>query len=121
MVRSRAKGAAGERELAEALRGMGYTSRRTQQYCGAAEGDSDVVAAELPSVHIECKRVERLNIEEAMQQAARDAAKRNHIPSVWHRKNGGEWMVTIRLADLHRFAHAVHASAKAKAFAEYPG
>jgi Holliday junction resolvase len=107
MVRSRAKGAAGERELAETLRGMGYTSRRTQQYCGAAEGDSDVVAAELPSVHIECKRVERLNIEEAMEQAARDAAKRSHIPSVWHRKNGGEWMVTVRLADLHRFAHAI--------------
>ena len=108
MVQSRAKGSAGERELAERLRSMGYLSaRRSQQYCGLAEGDSDLVVTELPTLHIECKRVERLNIENAMEQAARDAAKRGHLPVVMHRKNGGEWMVTIRLADMHKFASAI--------------
>jgi len=122
MTNSRAKGAAAERELAERLRSMGYLSaRRSQQYCGLAEGDGDLVVTELPTLHIESKRVERINIDKAMEQAVRDATKAGTVPVVMHRRSKYEWLVTIRLADMQAFAHAIHTSAKTRAFAEYPG
>ena len=94
-MNSRAKGAAGERELAKKLREYGYDCRRGQQYCGA-NGDADVLG--LPGIHIECKRVERLNIDEAMLQAIRDR-REGESPAVFHRKNNGKWMVTMLLDD----------------------
>lgn len=92
---SRAKGAAGERELANILKDHGYTARRGQQYCGA-NGDADVVG--LDGVHIECKRVERLNIDDAVEQAAADA-REGETPAVFHRKNRKGWLVTMKLED----------------------
>ena len=94
-MNSRAKGARGERELARILRGYGYDCRRGQQYCGA-NGDADVVG--LPRIHIECKRGQRLNIDEAMLQAIRDR-REGEYPAVFHRKNNGKWMVTMLLDD----------------------
>lgn len=94
-MNSRAKGAAGERELAQILRGRGYEARRGQQYSGA-NGDADVVG--LPGVHIECKRVERLNVSEAMRQSVRDA-RSDEVPIVVHRKNKEPWLVTMTLED----------------------
>ena len=94
-MNSRAKGAAGERELAKKLREYGYDCRRGQQYCGA-NGDADVIG--LPGIHIECKRVERLNIDDAMLQAIRDR-REGEYPTVFHRKNNGNWMVTMLLDD----------------------
>ena len=94
-MNSRAKGAAGERELAKKLREYGYECRRGQQYCGA-NGDADVLG--LPGIHIECKRVERLNIDDAMLQAIRDR-REGEFPAVFHRKNNGKWMVTMLLDD----------------------
>jgi Holliday junction resolvase len=105
-IRSRAKGAQGERELAEVFRTMGYTARRTQQYCGS-NGDSDITVDELPGLLIECKRVERLNIDEAMSKAKQDAAAQEKTPMVCHRKNGGDWMLTVPLAQLHTFVERV--------------
>ena len=90
-MNSRNKGAAGERELAGKLRDYGYNARRGQQYSGA-NGDADVVG--LPGIHIEVKRAERLNIDEAMEQARRDA-REGEIPAVFHRKNGQPWKVTM--------------------------
>lgn len=95
MTNSRRKGAAGERELAKILKGYGYDARRGQQYSGA-NGDADVVG--LPGVHIECKRVEALNIDKAMEQAVSDA-RDGEIPAVFHRRNGKGWKVTLRLED----------------------
>lgn len=92
---SRAKGASGERELANTLKGYGYTARRGQQYCGA-NGDADVVG--LDGIHIECKRVERLNIDTAMEQAIEDA-RGGELPAVFHRKNRKPWLVTMTLDD----------------------
>lgn len=58
-MNSNQKGKKGERELAAILKSYGYEdSRRGQQYCGS-NGDADVVG--LPGIHIECKRVEKLN------------------------------------------------------------
>ncbi len=92
-MNSRQKGARGERELTGKLREYGFDTRRGQQYSGA-NGDADVVG--LPGVHIECKRVERLNIEDAMAQSKRDA-RSGEIPVVMHRKNNSEWLVTLPL------------------------
>lgn len=94
-MNSRQKGARGERELAEKLREYGYETRRGQQYSGA-NGDADVVG--IPGIHIECKRVERLNIDEALSQAERDA-RDGEIPMVFHRRNRTPWKVTMRLDD----------------------
>lgn len=94
-MNSRQKGAEGERELARILRKRGYNSRRGQQYSGA-NGDADVVGIE--GVHIEVKRVEKLNIDNAMEQSIRDA-RADEIPIVAHRKNRKGWLVTMRLED----------------------
>lgn len=105
-INSRQKGAAGERELSKVLRGYGYhEARRGQQYCGGNES-ADVVG--LPGIHIECKRVERLNMQEAVEQATRDSGKLElpfelpfdyNLPAVFHRKNHCEWLVTMSLND----------------------
>ena len=95
MINSRAKGAKGERELSNLLKRAGYETRRGQQYCGA-NGDADVVG--LPGIHIECKRVEKLNLYKAVEQAENDA-KDNETPCVFHRKDRQEWLVTMKLDD----------------------
>ena len=95
MTNSRQKGKRGELELAKKLRQYGYSCRRGQQYSGS-NSDADVIG--LPGIHIECKRVEKLNLQDAMDQAKRD--KRNEeIPAVFHRKNNCEWLVTLTLDD----------------------
>ena len=95
-VNSKRKGAAGERELAHKLNEYGYNTRRSVQYNGKADdGKADLV--NLPGIHIECKRVERLNVSEAMAQAVNDA--KGEMPTVFHRKNHCEWLVTVRLSD----------------------
>ena len=88
------KGAAGERELSSKLKEYGYDCRRGQQYNGL--DGNDVVGLE--GIHIECKRVEHLNIYDAISQAKSDA-KAGEIPAVFHRKNNCEWLVTMTLND----------------------
>lgn len=97
-MNSRQKGCRGERELASKLKEYGYDCRRGQQYSGI-QGDADVIG--LPGIHIECKRVERLNLEDAMAQSRRDA-RDNEIPTVFHRKNNCKWLVTLDLEDFMR-------------------
>ena len=92
-MNSKRKGNAGERELAAILREHGYDARRGQQFSGA-NGDADVEA--LPGVHIEVKRVERLNIYDAIKQSIRDA-RADEMPAVFHRRNREKWLVTMPL------------------------
>ncbi|MGF7002437.1 hypothetical protein M2149_000813 [Lachnospiraceae bacterium PFB1-21] len=91
---SRDKGKRGERELASELRQHGYNCRRGQQFCGS-NGDADVVG--LPGIHIECKRVERLNLYDAMAQAKADS--KGDLPAVFHRKNNCKWVVIMKYLD----------------------
>ena len=98
-MNSRRKGKSGELELARLLREYGYNCRRGVQYSGA-NGDADVVG--LPGIHIECKRVERLNLEDAMAQSRRDA-REGEIPVVMHRKTRCPWLVTTTLEDWLKF------------------
>lgn len=96
-MNSRDKGKRYERELAGQLRDYGYDARRGQQYCGS-NGDPDVVG--LPFIHIEAKHRERGQgeIYDWMAQAIADA-KEGEIPTVWHRKNHCETLVTLRMDD----------------------
>lgn len=105
IINSREKGARGERELANYLKEQGYDSRRGQQFSGA-NGDPDVVG--LPGIHIECKRVEKLNLDAALEQSERDA-RAGEIPVVIHRKNRQTWRITMELFDfLTIFRRAEH-------------
>lgn len=97
MINSKQKGKKGELELANLLKEYGFEkARRSQQYAGI-NGDADVVG--LPGIHVECKRVERLNVSKALQQAQRDSEKTGLTPAVFHRKNREPWMVTMALND----------------------
>ena len=104
---SRNKGASGERELARELsRLLGVDARRGQQHCGGP--DSPDVKIDIPDLHIECKRTERLRLYEAMEQATEDASKgldegqQPKVPVVCHRSNRKPWLLTVRLEDLPR-------------------
>lgn len=92
---SRNKGASAERELANLIRdNWGYDVHRGKVFYH----ESDIVG--LDGIHPEVKRQERLNIYNAMAQAVDEAKKRNDgIPTVFHRRDRGEWMVTMRLSD----------------------
>lgn len=94
-INSKRKGKTGELELANKLKQYGYEAQRSVQYNGK-DGQADVLG--LPHIHIECKRVEKLNLYDAMEQAKRDA-KHGDLPAVFHRKNRCNWLVTMELDD----------------------
>ena len=90
------KGARGELELAELLKGYGFDVKRGGSMSFGAVPD----LVGLPGVHIEVKRVERLNVDNAMQQAVDDAARfGDGIPVLFHRRNRRPWLVTMQLDD----------------------
>lgn len=93
MVNSRRKGAEAEREFSRFCKEKGYDCRRGQQYSGI--GGDDVVG--LPGIHIEVKRVEKLNIHNAMEQSIRDS--KGNVPIVAHRRSREEWLITMKAED----------------------
>jgi hypothetical protein len=104
-INSRAKGAAGERELANYLREQGWQkARRTAQYAGNPEGGSGDVVCENFPFHIEGKRCQALKPEEWMAQARRDCPA-GKIPAVFFRRNGRkEWLVVLTADDVCELA-----------------
>lgn len=99
---SRQKGKRGELDLAKALKeNFGWASaRRSQQFCGDA-GDSDLIAEEAPTLFIECKLVQNLNLHKAMDLAVEQAG--GMTPAVFHRKDRTGWLVTVRIEDIREF------------------
>lgn len=97
-MNSRQKGKRGELELSRFLRDRGYDARRGVQYQGGTDSP-DVVG--LPGVHIECKRTERLELYDALDQSRRDAGD-GEIPVVMHRRNNCDWVCILRLDDFLR-------------------
>ena len=93
---SQRKGADGERELAGLLREYGYEIERGGLLSFGEVPD----LTGLPGVHIEVKRVERLNVQEAMEQAIRDSERfGDGMPALFHRRNRKPWLVTMRIQD----------------------
>ena len=90
------KGNRFERQIAKILREhYGYDSRRGVQFRGGQE-EADVVG--LPGIHIECKAVENLNLEAALEQSERDA-KSHEWAAVFHKQNYKPIKVTMRTRD----------------------
>ena len=96
-MNSKEKGKRVEREFAQVCRQHGYDVRRINQFCGNTGEAADCIG--LDGIHCEVKRVERLNICDAMEQAVRDSKDKEDYPAVFHRKNNHEWLVTMRLED----------------------
>ena len=104
MTNSRAKGKRGELEYAHWLNdNFNLNARRGQQYCGLA-GNADVVGG-FPNTHAECKWVESLNLQRAMEQAVADCG--DAIPYVVHKKNRQPMLITVKASDLKEFCQAV--------------
>jgi len=96
-INVRDKGARGERELANLLRDKyGYEGAiRGCQHSGGKDSP-DVIVPNF-DYHIECKRVQRLNVGKALEQSIRDSKGSDKVPIVMHRMDGKGWMVTIGL------------------------
>ena len=95
-INSKSKGARFERTLAKEFRAYGYDARRTAQYCGNTGDAADVIG--LPHIHAEAKHQERMQLYDWMAQAVRDA-KGGNLPTVFHKKNNADILVTMRLED----------------------
>lgn len=110
-IDSRAKGAAAEREAAKAIaKQFGCEARRGQQFSGSP--DSPDIVSGLP-IHWECKRVEKGNPYQWLDQACRDAGEK--VPVVIHRRNNHEWILVMRLKDASEFAEAISSHAQVAA------
>ena len=107
-INSRQKGAQGEREVAKLFRDKGWDreARRGQQFAGGTDSP-DVLLPNIEGLHLEVKRVEKLNLYDAMDQAIRDAGDKmdnGGMPAVMYRKNGREWLTIILSEDMEKFA-----------------
>lgn len=96
IINSKLKGGRGEREFAALCRAEGYdNAQRGQQFQGGI--DSPDVKG-LPGIYVEVKRVERLNIHEAVRQSIRDCDGQA-IPIVAHRRNNDKWYISMLASD----------------------
>lgn len=97
---SKRKGKIGELEVVNLLKAAGFNAHRSVQYCGATGDAPDVVVEGFP-LHIEVKRVEKLNLKQAYEQAVHDskANGNNDFPAVFHRQSRQPWMITVSLND----------------------
>lgn len=94
--RSQRKGASGELELCKIFQEHGFDCSRGGSLSFGEVPD----LSGLPGIHVECKRVERLNVQEAMDQAIRDSERmQDGVPALFHRRNRKPWLVTMRLED----------------------
>ena len=104
-INSKKKGSKGELEFAHECEKYGLNGvHRTAQTNGKLE-HSLADCEGLEGIHIEVKRVERLNVTEAMEQAERDlkTKKEQRIPIVFHRKNRKPWLATAKFEDWVKF------------------
>ena len=100
-INSKAKGKKGELEFSHECEKYGLIGvHRTAQTNGKLE-QSLADCEGLDGIHIEVKRVEKLNIDNAMEQAERDleTKKEKRIPVVFHRKNRKSWLATMKFEE----------------------
>lgn len=104
-INSKSKGARFERQLAKMLRDYGYDASRTAQYCGKTGHAADVIG--LPHIHIEAKHQEQMRLYDWMAQAVRDSQS-GTIPTVIHKQNGKDVLVTMRFDDFMKLYQAAY-------------
>jgi hypothetical protein len=96
---SKAKGKRGELECAAEFRAyFSCNARRGVQYHGGA--DSPDVITDIPGLHIEAKRTERLSLYSAKEQSSKDAGE--DVPVVWHKANRKKSLFACYMEDLPR-------------------
>lgn len=107
-ARSRRKGKVGELEACHALEStFGWKAKRSApMQAGHGGAYADIVCDQTPSLFLEVKRVEKLNVQRALATAVKQAGRR--CPVLLHRTNRSPlgWLLTLRLEDLPRLAHA---------------
>ena len=96
-MNSKRKGSAAEREVCDIFKAAGYDSHRNNQMFIGGFFNPDISVTGFDQYHFEIKRVERLNISEAMRQAQSDCG--NRIPAVIHRRSREPWLITMDLND----------------------
>lgn len=95
---SREKGKRFERFLAGYFKDYGYDAHRSAQFRGNTGQAADVEG--IPGIHCEAKHQERMQLYDWMQQAVSDAEKAGDgKPTVFHKQNGKDVLVTMRLDD----------------------
>ena len=95
---SREKGKRFERQLAHYFQEHGFDAHRSAQFMGKTGQAADVIG--IPNIHCEAKHQERMMLYDWMDQAIRDSgAAMDGYPTVFHKKNNAETLVTMRLND----------------------
>lgn len=95
---SRNKGKVGEREVRDLFRNAGFHASRGQQFRGGPDSPDVRVAEFEGQWHWEVKRVEKLNLRDAIDQAKQDAGPDQKY-AVFHRRNNSPWLVTLPAED----------------------
>ena len=115
-INSRQKGKRVEREAAHKMNEVLGASdwKRTQQNAGSPDAP-DIKSDNFPRLIIEVKGCQQLNIFKAMEQSVGYCTKQS-LPVVMHKKNGTEFLITIRADDMLKFARYVSNSADDMAF-----
>jgi hypothetical protein len=102
---SRQKGKRGEREAAAELgQLLGVAARRGVQFQGGP--DSPDVVLDGVAIHVEAKRVERLQLWAAIEQAAEDSPP-GKVPVVWHKSNRRPSVVIVETSRLLELAREI--------------
>lgn len=98
-MNSKRKGKRGELYVVNKFKEYGYECNRTAQFKGNTGRADDIEGIDY--IHAEVKFVESLNISKAMEQAKRDSAASNReaFPTVFHKKNREDLLVTMRFED----------------------
>lgn len=109
-LNSRAKGAVGERELADHLCRLGLMARRTVQYSGKGGDDADLRIEGLDA-HVECKRTEVIRLDRWLDQVTTDSRGRPWI--ICTRQSRRPWLV------IQTLEHWVEDSADARRAREH--
>lgn len=111
-INSKQKGKRGELYVVNRFKEEGYDCNRTAQFKGNTGRADDIEGIDY--IHAEVKFVEKLNLMEAMNQAVRDslASDRKAMPTVFHKKNYHELMVTMRFTDWIKLYNEYYSSMK---------
>ena len=111
-INSKRKGKKGELYVVNKFKEWGYECNRTAQYKGNTGRADDIEGIDY--IHAEVKFVEKLNLSEAMNQAIRDnfLSDREAFPTVFHKKNFQELMVTMRFKDWIQLYNEYYSSMK---------
>ncbi len=95
-INSKQKGSRYERHIAKRIREYGYDAERGCQHSGGK--DSPDVKCSMVGIHWECKKVEKLNIWNALKQSQRDAGD-GEMPAVVFSRNREKDYVAVPFDD----------------------